>query len=266
MRVFISADIEGVTMTTIWDEAERGKDVYPAAAQQMTNEVKAACEGILAADPNAQIVVRDAHSSAINIDVSVLPECVEVIRGWSGGYMGMVDGIDDSFDAVMFIGYHSAAGRNGNPLSHTYSTKTTSVRLNGKVCSEFLLFSWACALKGVPSVLLTGDKMLMEDSRNLHPLLKTVAVKDGFGGMIRCIHPAAACKKIREQAENALRQDLTKGRIKLPEKFTFEVDYKEHRVAVRKSFYPGCTLVGDRTVRMLTDDFTDILRCVEFIL
>ena len=59
--------------------------------------------------------------------------------------MGMVDGVDNTFDAAMFIGYHSAAGRNGNPLSHTFTTKTTSVKLNGMICSEFLLYSWACA-------------------------------------------------------------------------------------------------------------------------
>ncbi|MBQ1704885.1 MAG: M55 family metallopeptidase [Clostridia bacterium] len=265
MRVFISADIEGTTFTTLWDETERGKDLYPAAARQMTAEVKAACEGAIAAGAD-YILVNDAHDEAINLDVSQLPECVEVIRGWSGSPLSMVDGIDDSFDAVMFVGYHAAAGRIGNPLSHTHSTKTTSVTLNGKICSEFLLYSWACAAFGVPSVLLCGDKTLIDDSRDLHPALHTVAVKDGLGGCTKSINPNLACRMIREMAEKALSQDLTHAGITLPKHFVFEVSYKEHRDAVRRSFYPGFTLLDDHTIRMETDDFMDVLRAVQFCL
>ena len=265
MRVFISADIEGTTFTTLWDETELGHNLYAAAAKQMTAEVKAACEGAIAAGADF-ILVNDAHDYAVNLDVSQLPECVEVIRGWSGSPMGMADGCDESFDAAMFIGYHSAAGRNGNPLSHTYTTKTNSVKLNGMVCSEFLLFSWACALKGVPTVMLSGDKMLTEDSQGIHPKLKTVAVKDGFGGSTRCLNPGLTCKMIREQAEAALKQELGDAGVTLPEKFVFEVAYKEHRDAVRRSFFPGCRLEGDRTVVLETEDFVDVLRAVQFIL
>ncbi len=265
MRVFISADIEGTTFTTLWDETELGHNLYAAAAKQMTQEVKAACEGAIAAGAD-YILVNDAHDHAVNLDVNELPECVEVIRGWSGSPMGMADGVDESFDAAMFVGYHSAAGRCGNPLSHTFTTKTTGVKLNGMICSEFLLFSWACALKGVPTVLLSGDKMLTEDSQGLHPSLHTVAVKDGFGGATKCLNPALACKKIREQAEAALKEDLAKAGISLPEKFVFEVSFKEHRDAVRRSFFPGFRLEDDRTIVMETEDFMDVLRAVQFVL
>lgn len=265
MRVFISADIEGTTLTTLWDETEVGKGIYPPAAQQMTQEVKAACEGAIAAGAD-HILIKDAHDYAINLDVTQLPECAEVIRGWTGSPLGMVDGVDETYDAALFVGYHSAAGRCGNPLSHTFTTQTTDVLLNGKPCSEFVLYSYACTLKGVPTVLLTGDKMLTEDSRDLHPMLYTVAVKDGFGGATRCINPALACRTIREMTEKALKQDLSKAGIQLPEHFTFEVSYKEHKLAVRRSFYPGFQLVGDRTIRMETDDFMDVLRAGQFIL
>ena len=230
MRVFISADIEGTTFTTLWDETELGHGMYAAAAKQMTAEVKAACEGAIAAGAD-YILVNDAHDYAVNLDVNELPECVEVIRGWSGSPMGMVDGVDNTFDAAMFIGYHSAAGRNGNPLSHTFTTKTTCVKLNGMVCSEFLLYSWACAMRGVP-----------------------------------CLNPALACRKIKEQAEAALKEDLSKAGVTLPGEFKFEISYKEHRDAVRRSFFPGCRLEGDRTVVLETHDFMDVLRAVQFIL
>ena len=266
MKVFISADIEGTTLTTHWEQTRTLTDVRAREhCRQMTDEVRAACEGAIAAGAS-EIVVKDAHGKGINIDPTGLPECVQLIRNWTGDPLSMAYGCDESFDAAMFIGYHSAAGRCGNPLSHTFTTKTTSVRLNGMVCSEFLLYSWACALRGVPTVLLSGDKMLTEDSRGLHPKLHTVAVKDGFGGSIKCLNPALACRKIREQAESALKEDLSAAGISLPGEFVFEVSFKEHRDAVRRSFFPGFRLAEDRTIVMETRDFMDVLRAVQFVL
>ena len=265
MRVFISADIEGIVGTTSWDETGATKPGYPAACQQMTAEVKAACEGAVAAGAD-YILIKDAHGSSRNLDISQFPACVEVIRGGSGLPFSMAYGVDESFDAAFFIGYHSPAGFNQNPLSHTYSTKTTCITLNGKPCSEFMLYSWAAASVGVPTVLLAGDKALCEESTWLHPSLKTVAVKDGLGGCTRSINPALACKRIKEAAEAALKQDLKAAACtSIPEQFDLVISYKEHPMAVKMSYYPGCELIGDRTIRLQTDDLIEVLRAVLFI-
>ncbi len=265
MRVFISADIEGTDLATAWEETRRSEFNYERQRAQMTAEVKAACEGAIAAGAD-YILVNDAHGSGLNMDAAQLPECVEVIRGWSGHYLCMADGVDETFDAAMFVGYHAAAGRNGNPLSHTETRRPRCIRLNGMIGSEFLLYSWACAMYGVPTVFLSGDQMLTEDSRGLHPGLHTVAVKGGFGGMTRNLHPKAACEQIRRQAETSLKQDLAKAKIALPGHFVFEISYKEHVDAVRRSFYPGFRLTDDDTIVMETDDYTDVLRAVQFVL
>ena len=261
MKVFISADIEGTTLTTYWDQTRTLTDAKAKPhCQQMTREVVAACEGAIAAGAT-EILIKDAHGKGINIDINQLPECATLIRNWSGHPLSMAYGCDETFDAAMFVGYHSAAGRNGNPLAHTETTQTTSVRLNGMGCSEFLLYSWACAMMGGPTVLLAGDKMLTEDSKGIHPKLKTVAVKDGFGAMIRCLHPKVACDKIRAAAEEGLKQDLSDAVPTLPDHFVFELSYKEHKVAAKMSAYPGCKLVDDLTVRFESDDFMEVLRC-----
>jgi D-amino peptidase len=108
--------------------------------------------------------------------------------------------------------------------------------------------------------------MLTEDSQGLHPALHTVAVKDGFGGSTKCLNPALACKKIKEQAEAALKEDLAKAGIALPGEFVFEVSFKEHRDAVRRSFFPGFRLADDRTIVLETHDFMDVMRAVQFVL
>lgn len=265
MKVFISADIEGTAFTANWDETVRGKIGYEAAAREMTLEVKSAVEGAIAAGAT-EIVINDAHDSALNIDPFEMPECVELLRGWSGSPMSMVDGIDESFDAAMFVGWHAAAGRYGNPLSHTMSTKTTEVTMNGMPCSEFLVYSWACAMKGVPTVFLAGDRTLVEDSRALHPLLHCVAVKDGRGGNARCMAPAKAHRLIREESEAALREDLSKARITLPEHFHLEVSYREHKAAVKNSYFPGCRLEEHNRVIYDTDDYWSMLTACYFLL
>ena len=265
MKVFITADIEGTAFTTYWEETEKEKGTYARAAQEMTREVRAAIDGAIQAGAT-EILVNDAHDYGINLDPNAMPECVQLIRGWSGSPLSMGEGVDEGFDAAMFIGWHSPAGIKGNPLSHTMSTKPAKLTLNRIPCSEFLLYSWACAMHGVPSVLLTGDKTLTELSTPLHPALHTVWVKDGLGGLTRCKSPALVEKEIRAASEAALKQDLKHAVCTLPDHFDFRVTYKEVKQAVKCSFYPGCSLVSDDTIEMHTENFWDILTAVKFIL
>ena len=72
MKIYISADIEGVTGVTHWDETDLGKGESSLFREQMTAEVVAACEGALQAGAT-EIWVKDAHDSARNIIASRLP-------------------------------------------------------------------------------------------------------------------------------------------------------------------------------------------------
>jgi len=231
---------------------------------QMTLEAKAACDGAIAAGAD-YILVKDAHGSGENIDVSQLPECVEVIRNSSGHPYGMVQGVDDSFSAAMFVGYHNAAGREGNPMSHTLTLAPHTIKLNGIYCSEFMLYSYACALEGVPTVFLAGDKQLCDNSSSLHPMLKTVAVKDGVGASTKSISPQLACKRICEVSETALRQDLSKALCKLPDYFELSITYREHARATRYSYFPGFRKIDDTTLLFETKDYYELLRACQFV-
>ena len=105
MNVYISADIEGTAGITHWDEADRNNPAYPEFREAMTREVVAACEGAIAAGAT-DILIKDAHDSGRNIHVSQLPECARIVRGWSGHPYSMVQELDESFDALVLIGYH----------------------------------------------------------------------------------------------------------------------------------------------------------------
>ena len=142
MKIYISADMEGITGVTHWNEVEHNKpSQYTQFQERMTKEVLAACNG--ANDAGAtEIWVKDAHYSGRNILSEYLPKNVKLIRGWSGHPYSMVQELDSSFDALMMVGYHSMAGQGGNPLAHTMSSsKLDSVFINDQQTSCLLYTS-----------------------------------------------------------------------------------------------------------------------------
>ena len=265
MKVFISADIEGVTTTTTWDETELKHPSHGIHAKQMTEEVLACVHGAKKAGAT-EILVKDAHGSGLNIDPSRMPSGVTLLRNWTGHPYMMSEGIDKTFNAAMFIGYHSSAGRSGNPMSHTCSGRHVYLKINNVITSEFLLYSYACALEGVPSVFLSGDKMLCDDFRNLHPKLVTCAVKEGGGAMTKNYSTEDTIRNIKELSEKALKQNLENALVKLPDHFSAEIYYKGHMQAEQASWYPGVTRKTDNIVAFESDSFFEILRTIKWII
>lgn len=266
MNVFISADIEGTCGIVNWAETERSTPMdYRPFQQQMTREVKAACEGAIAAGAD-QIFVKDAHDSARNIDPAALPEKVRIMRGWTGDPLSMMAGLDHGeYGAVLFTGYHAWASCGGNPLSHTMNLRNEYVTLNGVRMSEFMMNAYTAGYYGVPVVFLSGDKALCDFAREFIPGITTVAVNEGFGGAVASMHPEAAVKEIRDGAKRAVK-NAKNCFVPLPPFFEMTVRFKEHQVAYSKSFYPGASLEDEKNVCFSSDDWFEMLRFSHFVL
>ena len=117
MKLFISADIEGVAGVTRWEETGTGGKGYEQACRQMALETAAVCEAALEA--GHCVTVRDGHGDACNIDARLLPKGVTLIRGWMASPASMMAGLKADYDGVMYVGYHAPAGSDKSPLSHT---------------------------------------------------------------------------------------------------------------------------------------------------
>jgi D-amino peptidase len=265
MKVYISVDIEGVAGITHWDEAEKHHSDYPEFREQMTREAVAAIEGAEAAGAR-EIWVKDAHDTGRNLIVAMLPEHVRLIRDWSGHPFGMVQEVDESFSAIMMIGYHAAAGSEANSLAHTISLKASPITLNGAPLSEFRHYALAGATLGVPTVFVSGDEGLMQEVRALNPYIGTCGVKRGTGESTNSMTPKAACAAIRAGAVRALKGDREKALLKVPEEAVLEVTYSDPVTAYRMSWYPGAAHIGNRTIRYTARDYFDILRILQFVL
>ena len=170
-KLFISADLEGTTGITHWGETEIGGYLYNYFTAQMTREVAAACEGAIS-QGFEDILVKDAHDSGRNIDPSKLPEQARIFRAWSRHPYSMMFGLDDSYEGVVFTGYHNAAGTNSNPLSHTMNTRNNFVKINGVIASELMINSLTAAYIGVPVFCVCGDKGLCDWIQSVKRLIQ----------------------------------------------------------------------------------------------
>ena len=264
MKVFISADIEGVSGVAAWEETKEGAPGYEAARRQMTAEVRAACEGALAAGAD-ELLVRDAHGSARNLIHADLPRQARLVRCWSGGPMMMMDGLEPGFAAAVYIGYHARAGSAASPMSHTMSTTLAEFRVNGRPVSEFELNAWAAAGLGVPSVFLSGDGGACAQARRLAPGIVTVAAKENLGEATVHLHPAEAAERIAAGVRGALSRKRAGTLPRPPKNALVELRFKETRRAQRFSFYPGAERAGDTAVRLRCAGWLDMLRAVQFV-
>ena len=266
MKIYISADIEGVCGSTHWDEADDKKADYTEFKKQMTGEVAAACKGAMAAGAK-EIIVQDAHGTGRNITAKELPDGVKLIRGWSGHPNAMVQELDKSFDALMFVGYHSHAGSNGNPLAHTMrGSYVDYLKINDIYASEFLLHGLLAATMKVPVAFLAGDDELCKHVININKNITTVAVKEGIGDSTVSLHPKAAIEKIWQGAESALKGNLNKCILPTYDEYKIELRFKKHQQAFDASFYPGCKLIVPQTIVYTTKDYFEVMRMMHFVI
>lgn len=265
MKIYLSADIEGIATTTHWDEVSPDKSEMAAFARQMTAEVAAACQGAITAGAS-QILVKDAHASGRNLDANALPAQARLSRGWSGHPLCMVEGLNESFDALLLVGYHAAGGMGSNPLAHTLSESTVNhIRINDRLASEFLISAYSAGLVKVPVVFISGDQGVCEQAREFIPAIIPVAVKEGVGDLTVSIQPQLAVERIQQGVQQALEGELAHCLVKLPEHFQVEISYKEHTKAYEKSFYPGASLIDARTLHFESSDFFEVLRLFMFV-
>ena len=191
---------------------------------------------------------------------------MRLLRGWTQGPESMMSGIDETFDAVIFIGYHSGAGYNGNPLSHTmHVDKAIYIKINGELVSEFTINAYIAAHYGVPVVFLSGDEMLCEQSKDLIPEIETVGVKKGIGDATLNMNPKYACESIKTGVKKGF-EKTEACRLDNLKESTLEIRFREHKDAYKAKYYPGASVVDDYSVKYKVKDIKELVTTMMFIL
>jgi len=258
LKVFISVDMEGTSGLINWDETSQGGPDYPMFRKFMTEEANAAIAGALDAGAT-EIVVRDAHDSARNILPDLLRPEARLIREWNGP-LSMMEGIDKTFDAVVFIGNHARAGTPNAVLKHTMSLSLFDVILNGVRLPEA---AWNAAIAGyfdVPVVFLSGDSAICKQIKEIIGPIETAAVKDGMGPAASMIHPSKAREMIQKGVAAALKNLKAYRPYKPAAPYKLEIVFTDENLARRASYIPGADRTGERSVAFTSTDFMDIVK------
>lgn len=258
-KVFISVDMEGVTGVVHWEEVSRNGKDYDYFRELMTLETNAAVEAALEVGAE-EILVRDSHGSARNIIPTLLHEKAMLLRDWSGGYKGMMEGIDGSFDAVIFIGYHAKAGTPDSPLAHTMNGNVKDVSINDISMPEAGINALIAGLYDIPVVFLSGDVAICNQARELLGQVETVAVKEGFGNASLNFHPEVTRKMIKEGVTKALLDVNRFKPYKLPSPYTMVLKLNTSDLRGNKELYPGTEKTGDGEFVFKSDDIIEVIK------
>jgi D-amino peptidase len=259
LKIFISVDMEGICGVVNWDDVTVGGQDYGLFRRLMTQETNAAIEGALAAGAT-DIVVRDAHDTGRNILPDLLRPEARLLRDWSYGPLSMMEGIDKTFDAVVFIGYHARASTPNAVLKHTMTTKLLDVIINGKKMPEAGINGLMAGYFGVPVVLVSGDQAISAQAKELFGDIETVVVKEAIATAALNLHPAKAQELIKQKTTAALKRLKDFKPYKLSSPYTLEVSFADEAGAQKASWIPGAVRKDEHTVAFTANDLMDLMK------
>jgi D-amino peptidase len=266
LKIYISADMEGVVGTVTGEQLGPSGFEYEQARRWMTEEVNAAIRGARAAGAT-EILISDSHGNGQNLLLDQLPEDVRVIRSWPRP-LGMMAGIDDTFDGAIFIGYHASTNNSMGVRAHTMSSaRLTSVKLNGVPVPETGLNAAVAGYFGVPVIMISGDDVIAEEATALIGEIETAVVKEAYGfHSAETLMPAAAYRLIEETAARAV------GKIGIFEPWDLggpvelEVSFKNYRPVEALEYLEIVERIDSHTIRYTGPDMIAVSNFLTFLL
>lgn len=266
-KIYISADLEGVTGVVTAEQLGPGGFEYERFRRFMTEEVLAAIEGARAAGAT-EILVSDSHGNGQNLVLEMFDNDIRIVRSWPRP-LGMMEGIDSSFDGAIFIGYHAGTTNLDGVRAHTMSSATlTDVRINDVSSNETI---WNAAIAGhfdVPVIMVSGDEATAAEARALLPHIETAIVKHSISfHSATTLTPAAGQELIRRTAERAVVR-LSAGefrpyRVERPVSIT--VRFKHYQRSQLLALLPWFERPDAHAVRFRAQDMAQAAAILEFL-
>jgi D-amino peptidase len=201
-RVYISVDMEGISGVNGDDQTSAGQAEYGRARKLMAEDANAAVRGAFEGGAT-DVLVNDSHGGQRNL----LPEDLDPrarLISHSFKRHGMMEGLDDSFDAVIFVGYHAKADAPRGLFAHTGSGVVGDLQINGRSVGEGGMNAALAAYYGVPVVAVSGDDVAIAEVRESAPGARGVAVK-------RAINVRAAELKPLQEARREIQAAARDG-------------------------------------------------------
>ena len=256
-KIYISADLEGVVGAVTGEQLGPGGFEYNRFREFMTAEVNAAITAARAAGAT-EILVADSHGNGQNLLIEKLPKDVKLIRSWPRP-LGMMEGIDSSFDGVIFTGYHASTDNPEGVRAHTFSSaRLTSVKINGKVMTEG---SWNAAVAGefgVPVIMIAGDDAAVKEVKALIGNAEGAIVKESISfHSAKSLHPEAAYDLIAEKTSYAVKNIKKYKPYKIKGPLTVSVSFKHYQPSQILSYLKMFKRTDSHTIEFKAKDMIE---------
>jgi len=265
-KIFVSVDMEGVGGVVSNEQLGPPGFEYERFRAFMTEETNVAIAAAREAGAT-EFVVSDSHGNMQNLLIERLPKDVLVVRSAPRPLM-MMQGLDDSFDGAIFIGYHASTTNPEGVRAHTMSSATLAdVRLNGLSVPEAAFNAAIAGHFGVPVLAISGDDAIVKEARGLLGDVEGAVVKWAYGfHSAKTLTPEAARDVIREKVKAAMarRGSFRPYVVKTP--VELEIRFKNYRPAEVLSYLPIVKRVDAHTVRFVGKDMLEVSRFMEFLL
>lgn len=260
MKLFLSTDFEGTSGIVAWEQIIEGKAEYAQGRLLLTNEVNAVVAGAQEAGAS-EFVVNDAHSFMRNLHPQDLLGDATLISGQHKP-LYMMEGLDSSFDGVLFVSYHGSIGTEQAILSHTYNPRAIwEVRLNGEIVGESGINALVAAHYGVPIIFVSGDEVTAREAESIAPQAEKIVVKESLGRFAAAnLHPNVACRLLREGASRAVQNIQAMRPPMLTRPVSLEVTFLVADMAEMSCRVRGVERIGARTIVVHDENLLDLYR------
>lgn len=266
MKIYISADMEGVVGVVTGEQLGPQGFEYQRFREFMTQEVNAAIEAAFEAGAT-EVVVSDSHGNGQNLLIEKLPKNITLIRSWPRPLM-MMQGIDETFDGVIFIGYHTGTTNPQGVRAHTISSaRLADVQLQGQSVSEAGINAAIAGHFNVPVIMVSGDDALVKETTALLGNVEGAVVKwaSGFHSA-RTLMPEASYQLIREKVKRAIGRikDFKPYKLKAP--IRLDVRFKNYRPSEVLSYLSIVERTDAHSIRFTGKDIIEVSKFLEFIM
>jgi D-amino peptidase len=266
MKIYISADMEGVVGVVTQEQLGPSGFEYQRAREFMTEEVKAAIDAAFEAGAT-EIVVSDSHGNGQNLLIEKLPRNITLVRAFPRP-LTMMQGIDETFDGVIFLGYHTSTTNPQGVRAHTMSSATLAdVRLNGVSMPEAGVNAAIAGHFNVPVIMISGDDAIVKEAGALLGGIEGAVVKWAIGfHSARTLMPEAAYELIRQKVKQAIGRikDFKPYKIKAP--VQLDVRFKNYRPSEVLSYLSIVERTDSHSVRFMGKDMIEVSKFLEFIM
>lgn len=267
LKVYISADMEGITGVASVDQLAPANFEYAQARQWMTADVLAAIQGAREAGAT-EFVVSDSHGNGQSLLIDRFPTDIPItiVRSFPRP-LGMMEGLDSTFAAVIFIGYHASTSSTTGVRAHTISSALlTRIAINGTSMSEAGINAAIAAQFGVPVVMISGDDQIVAETKQRLGPIEGAVVKRAVGfHSAATLTPEAGQALIRQHAKTGITRRSEMRPYAMTKPITLEVSFKNYRPVELLGYLSNVQRIDSHTIRYMARDMVDVSKFIEFI-